>query len=58
MVETLKVCRLGSDWAVKDSQGRYMCRSPKLTEVEAYAKKWAKQVGGKYVVRDEPGVRR
>lgn len=58
MGEVLKVCRLGTDWAVKDSHGTYMCRSPKLDEVKTYAERWAKRIGGRYIVRDEQGVKR
>lgn len=58
MGEVLKVCRLGTDWAVKDKRGVYMHRSARREEVEAYAAQWAKKIGGSYVVRDEQGVRR
>jgi hypothetical protein len=58
MDEVLTVCRLGNDWAVKDSRGSYTCRSIDREKVEAYAKALAALIGGSYIVRDEPSTKR
>lgn len=58
MVEVLKVCRLGPDWAVKDRSGAFWHQTPKRAEAEAVAAKMAKKSGATVVVRDEPGVTR
>ncbi|WP_126114421.1 MULTISPECIES: hypothetical protein [unclassified Bosea (in: a-proteobacteria)] len=55
MSQILKVCRLGSDWAMKDATGSFYCRSSNLDEVKAYAEKWASRLGARVVVRDERG---
>ncbi|WID98421.1 hypothetical protein QO058_09370 [Bosea vestrisii] len=55
MNQILRICRLGSDWAMKDATGSFYCRSPNLDEVKAYAEKWASRLGARVVVRDEQG---
>lgn len=57
MGEVLTVCRLGTDWAVRDSRGSYTCRSIDREKVEAYAKALVALIGGSYIVKDEPGAK-
>lgn len=58
MAEVLKVCRLGPNWAIKDSSGAFWKVRPDRAEVEAAAAEMAKASGAQVIVRDEQGVKR
>lgn len=58
MVEVLKVCRLGPNWAIKDSSGFFWETDASRAKVEAAAAKMAKKNGARVLVRDEQGVKR
>ncbi|SIQ75568.1 hypothetical protein [Bosea sp. TND4EK4] len=58
MVEVLKVCRLGPNWAVKDQSGLFWNTDASRAKVEAAAAKMAKTNGARVIARDEQGVKR
>lgn len=58
MSGVLQVCRLGPNWAVKDSSGAFWDVSASRESAEAAAARRARGQGLRVVVRDVQGVQR
>lgn len=51
------MCRLGPNWAIKDSSCFFWNTDSNRAKVEAAAAKMAKKNGARVLVRDEQGVK-
>lgn len=53
MTQTLTVCRVGTDWAVRDVTGTIYGNSPNVDEARATAARMAARVGGNVTLSGE-----
>lgn len=56
MTQTLTVCRVGTDWAVRDVTGTIYGKSPNFDEARATAARMAERVGGNVALSGEAKV--